>query len=183
MDDRTLFARAAGDVDAFETLYRRYVARVTAYAATRCSCAADVADVVAQTFVRLLSVADRYDAARGEPIAFLLSIAGSVIGDHHRSRERDRRLLERVAGRELLDTDESERIEAAIDAARAAGEARDAVRDAPAGERDVLELVAAGASPAEAAAALGISPTNARVRLHRSRRRIQSRLAVKPEEA
>jgi hypothetical protein len=36
------------DLGAFGAFYERYVDRVTAFAARRCSCAEDVADVVAQ---------------------------------------------------------------------------------------------------------------------------------------
>lgn len=181
-DDRALLVRAADDVDAFEAFYRRHVGQVTAYATTRCKCAADVADVVAQTFVRLLSAARTYDPERGEPIGFLLSIARSTVGDHYRGTARQWRLARRLAGRDLLAPDESERIEAAIDAARAAGPVRDALQDVPPAEGEVLDLVADGASPSEAAAALGIPAGTARVRLHRGRRRIRSRLTPQPTE-
>lgn len=182
MDEAALMARLGHDVDAFEAIYRRYVGRVTAYAASRCSCAADVGDVVAQTFVRLLGTAGSYDPTRGEPGAFLFSLARSVVGDHYRGVERERRLVDRLAGRDLLGVDESERIEAAIDASRSAGVAREALGAVPAGESDVLELVADGASPSEAATRLGITAGTARVRLHRGRRRLQSKLAHQTEE-
>jgi RNA polymerase sigma-70 factor (ECF subfamily) len=45
----------------------------------------------------------------------------------------------------------------------------------PAGERDVIELVGVdGLSVVDAAAALSISPTAARVRLHRARRTLRA---------
>jgi RNA polymerase sigma-70 factor (ECF subfamily) len=181
-DDAELFARAQSDVAAFEALYRRDVRRVTAYAAGRCASADDVADVVAQTFVRLLQVADRFDPERGDPGAFVLGITANITRDHHRSANRQRALVARLSGADLLDADDTARIDAALDAARAAPAARDAVDSMPRGEGDVFRLVASGASPSEAAAALGITPGAARVRLSRARHRIRARMATRTEE-
>ncbi|MGH9229387.1 MAG: RNA polymerase sigma factor [Acidimicrobiales bacterium] len=181
-DDAELFARAEHDAAAFEALYRRHVRRVAAYAASRCSSADDVADVVAQTFVRLLAAAGRFDPARGGPEAFVLGIAANVVRDLHRRTTRQRALAARVSGAELLDADDTTRIDAAIDAARAASAARRALDAMPPGEGDVLRLVARGASPGEAAVVLGISPGAARVRLSRARHRIRTRLATDTEK-
>jgi len=176
-DDRTLLATAARDVGAFEALYRRYVGRVTAYAVARCSSAADVGDVVAQTFVRLLHVGSRYDPERAEPAAFVLAVAGGVLRDHYRRDRRQQALVHRLAGSDLLAPDEIERLEAAIDAARLASAAHDALDAVTASEGEILRLVADGATPGEAALALGISPGTARGRLFRARKKAQSKLA------
>jgi RNA polymerase sigma factor (sigma-70 family) len=181
-DDRELMLALSGDVGAFEVFYRRHVGRVSAYAARRCASAADVADVVAQTFVRLLEVADRYDPTRGAPLAYLFAIEGSVIRDHHRTVRRQRRLVFRLAGRDLLDTDDTDRIDKAIDAARVAPAARDLLRTVPEEQSAVLRMVADGVSTTQAAKALGISPGTARVRLFRARRRIRQQMAHGHEE-
>jgi RNA polymerase sigma factor (sigma-70 family) len=171
--DAELLAASTGDAEAFRAFYDRYFARVTAYAARRCSCAEDVADVVAQTFVHLLSAARRYDPARGEPAAFLFGIAGNVVRDLHRSGARRQALAARLAGRDLLDHDDIARIESAIDAARAARALGGALDQVPVGERAVLELVAGGRTPSEAAGELGISSGAAWTRLSRARRRLR----------
>jgi RNA polymerase sigma factor (sigma-70 family) len=176
-DDSTLLGSVAADITAFETLYRRYVGRVTAYAVTRCSSAADVGDVVAQTFVRLLHVADRYDPERGDPAAFVFAIAGNVLRDHYRTDRRQRALVHRLAGSDLLAPDEIERLESAIDASRIAPAAHDALDAVTESEGEILRMVADGVTPTEAALALGITPGTARGRLFRARRRIQSKLA------
>jgi RNA polymerase sigma-70 factor (ECF subfamily) len=181
-DDGALLTAAPRDVTAFESLYRRYVGQVTAYAVARCSTAADVGDVVAQTFVRLLHVADRYDPTRGTPGAFVFAVAGNVLRDHYRSAQREQALVHRMAGRDLLVPDEIERVEAAIDAARAAAAAEAAVDSVTDHEAEILRLVADGASPSQAAAVLGITPVAARGRLFRARRRVQSQLASITEE-
>jgi RNA polymerase sigma factor (sigma-70 family) len=171
--DAELLAAIPQDVAAFEAFYDRYFERVTAFAARRCSCAADVADVVAQTFVRLLSAAGRYDPERAEPAAFVLGITANVIRDLHRSGARRRALVGRLAGRDLLDPDDVDRIEAAIDATRSAAAVRAAVDELPPGERMVLQLVADGRTPSQAAADLGISAGAAWTRLSRARRRLR----------
>jgi RNA polymerase sigma-70 factor (ECF subfamily) len=175
-DDGDLFRAATHDVRAFEAIYRRHVRRVTGLAVSRCSCAEDVADVVAQTFVRLLTVADRYDPERGEPAAFVLGIAANVVRDVQRRNGRQRALVERLAGRDLLEPDDIARIDAAIDAARAAPGIRRAIDAVPPGERAVLGLVAEGQSPGQAAHTLGITPAAARTRLSRARTRVRNDL-------
>jgi DNA-directed RNA polymerase specialized sigma24 family protein len=75
VSDAELLVAVPRDVSAFETFYDRYFGRVTAFGARRCSCAEDVADVVAETFVRLLGAAERYDPDRAQPVAFVLASA------------------------------------------------------------------------------------------------------------
>jgi RNA polymerase sigma-70 factor (ECF subfamily) len=171
--DAVLLATAAHDRAAFEALYVRYVRRVTAFAARRCASADDVADVVAQTFFRLIGASARYEPGRAEPGAFVFGIAANVIRELHRGRARHRALVERLQGHDLLDGDETERVEAAIDAARRARALHHLIEAAPPTDREVLGLVAAGHTPAQAAEELGISPGAARVRLARARRRFR----------
>lgn len=172
--DEALLVRAAQDVAAFEAVYDRYVRRVTAFAARRCISADDVADVVAQTFFRLIEASARYDPERAEPAPFVLGIANNVVREMHRGRHRHRALVTKLTGRDLLDGDESERVEAAIDAAREAQGLTDALDAISPAEQQMLRLVAAGQTPGQAAVQLGISPGAARVRLARARRRVRS---------
>jgi RNA polymerase sigma-70 factor (ECF subfamily) len=172
--DADLLAAIPHDVSAFEAFYDRYFERVTAFAARRCSCAEDVADVVAQTFVRLLGAADRYDPTQAQPAAFVFGIATNVVREMHRSGGRHRALVSKLAGRDLLDGDDIERIEAAIDAARTAGAVYDALDQVPPGEQEMLRLVADGRTPGQAADELGISSGAAWTRLSRARRRLRA---------
>lgn len=178
-DEATLMARLATDEVAFEAVYRRHVRSVTAYAARRCATPEDVADVVAQTFVRLLRQADRYDAERGTVVAFVHALAASEVGDQRRRHARRARLTERIAGRALLSPDDVARLEDAIDARQRADALAPALATLPAGEDAVLRLVAAGLTPSEAAGRLAISPDAARARLSRARRRLRT---TRPEE-
>jgi RNA polymerase sigma-70 factor (ECF subfamily) len=175
--DAELLAAVPDDVTAYEEFYRSYVRRVTAFAARRCSCAEDVADVVAVTFVRLLGAARRYDPARGEPAAFVMGITANVIRDQERQDARQQALLSKLSIRERLDDDDVERIDAAICAAQLTGDMRDALSAIPPGERDMLRLVARGHTQAQAAAQLGISQGAGRVRLTRARRRLRRHIS------
>jgi RNA polymerase sigma factor (sigma-70 family) len=180
--DAELLAATPSDMAAFEELYRRYVRRVAAFAAVRCSCAEDVADAVALTFVRLLDAAGRYDPDRGRPDAFVFGIAANVIRDVHRRGSRQRALVSRLAGRGLLDEDDIERVDAAIDAAQAAGRVLDALDGVPPGEQAMVRLVAGGRTPGEAAAQLGISSGAGWTRLSRARRRLRTDAPATDEE-
>jgi RNA polymerase sigma factor (sigma-70 family) len=182
-DDGTLLATAARDLAAFETLYRRYVSQVTAWAVRRCPAAADVGDVVAQTFVRLLRVGQQYDPERGNPAAFVFAVAGSVLHDHYRDEQRRHALVHRLAGHDLLADDEIEALEDAIDAACLAPEAHIAMDEMTDDEAEILQLIVDGTSPAEAARVLGISDGAARGRLFRARKRVRSKLTTTIEEA
>jgi RNA polymerase sigma factor (sigma-70 family) len=172
--DADLLVAMSRDVAAFEAFYDRYFERVMAFAARRCSSAEDAADVVAQTFVQLLGAARRYDPARGQPAAFVLGIAANVVRELHRNGARRRALVSKLAGRDLLDSDDIERIEAVIDATQVAGALTDALDDVPPGERQVLLLVADGRTPGQAADELGISTGAAWTRLSRARRRLRA---------
>jgi RNA polymerase sigma-70 factor (ECF subfamily) len=180
--DAALLVAASSDVAAFEAFYRRYVRRVAAFVAGRCSCAEDVADAVALTFVRLLDASDRYDPARGAPGPFVLGIAANVIRDLHRRDARQQRLLGRLAGRDLLDDDDIGRVDAALDATRAAGRVLDALDRIPAGEQEMVRLVADGRSPGQAADELGISAAAGWTRLSRGRRRLRAQVPTIDEE-
>lgn len=180
--DADLLVAAPFDAVAFEGFYRRYVRRVAAFTARRCSSAEDVADVVAQTFVRLLDAAQRYDPARADPGPFVLGIAANVIRDLHRRHTRQRALVARLTGPDLLDADDIERVEAALDAGRTAGRLADALAAVPPGEQDMLRLVAEGRTPGQAAEELGISPGAGWTRLSRARRRLRSHAPTTTEE-
>jgi RNA polymerase sigma factor (sigma-70 family) len=180
--DAELLAAAASDLIAFERFYHRYVRRVAAFAARRCTSAEDVADVVAQTFVRLLEVAERYDPARGEPGPFVLTIAANLVRDLHRRDSRQRALVWRLSGPDLLDGDDIERVEAALDAAQAARLVPNALDGVPPGERDMLRLVAEGRTPGQAADELGISAGAGWTRLSRARKRVRARIHGFQEE-
>lgn len=178
--DADLMVRLATDEGAFEALYRRYVRRVTAYAARRCWCPEDVADAVAQTFVRVLRQVDQYDPDRGSVVSFIFTLAGSEVADVRRRDSRQRALLDRVEAPALLSPDDVSRLEEVIDARRAVSALAPALATLPLAEAEVVRLVADGLTPTEAARTLAISPNAARVRLAPARRRLRDHAAAAP---
>ncbi|HVQ95555.1 MAG TPA: sigma-70 family RNA polymerase sigma factor [Mycobacteriales bacterium] len=172
--------RVGRDPAAFEEFYRRHVGEVLRFVTRRVDSPHDAADLTAEVFLRVIDGADRYRGGPGGARGWLYGIARNVVASSRRDSARQRGNETRVAGHRLLDGDDFVRVEEQIDAARRVAALADELSALPEGERAVLELVSYdGLTVTEAAAALGIRPTAARVRLHRARRAAQ-RLAAPP---
>jgi RNA polymerase sigma factor (sigma-70 family) len=170
-NDRDLVADFAVDPRAFEAFYRRHIDRVIGFAARRLRDPADVADVVATTFLTVLSAAGSYDPDRGEPLPWLLGITGRLIADRARRARRDLALAAKIAGRRLLDDSDIERLEERIAAEQSADAVMAAVLRLKPRDREALMLVGVdGLTPTQAAGVLGISAANFRMRLTAARR-------------
>jgi RNA polymerase sigma factor (sigma-70 family) len=163
------------DPAAFTEFYRAHVAEVTRFVTRRVADPQLAADLTAEVFLAVIEAAAHYRGSFGGPRTWLYGIARNVIAAEFRRAARERDAEQLIAGRRLLDPDDVERLEAQIDAARQVRDLHRELRALPAGERAVLELVSVdGLTVAEAAAALGIRPVTARVRLHRARRALRS---------
>jgi RNA polymerase sigma factor (sigma-70 family) len=179
--DAELLRRAQDDAAAFEALYRRYVRQVMRYAACRCTQPADVADLVATTFVAVLESAATYDQSRGEVLPWILGIARHRASDQARRARREGEALARVAGWRALNPEELADIDARIDASRSRGDVEIAMQSLPRRYRDVLWLVGdRELSHAQAAEALGLAAPAFRMRLMRARRALSKALARPP---
>ena len=171
------------DPEIFEAFYREHVEGVQRFVVRRVGEPGRAADLTADIFVEAIESADRYRPGRGTPRSWLYGIARFVVAADARRRgaERDR---EERWGRTLLDTEDAARIDARIDAAARSRELYAAMGRLPEGERAVLELVALDElSVAEAAAAAGVRPATARVRLFRARRRLRTELEAAGRQA
>lgn len=167
--------RIGDDPDAFETFYRAHLELVQRFVARRVADPHLAADLTAEVFLAAIDGASGYRPERGSPAAWLTGVARHVVASEFRRQARDRELERRVSGRRHLDADALTRIEERIDAERETRRLYDALADLPARDRALMELVAVdGLSVTEAAAVLGVKPGTARVRLHRSRARVQS---------
>ncbi len=171
-----------GDPEAFEAFYRRHAAPVSRFVARRTADPQLVADLTAEVFHEVIRSAHTYRAGRGSELGWLYGIARNVLASDRR-REALRLRAERgAAGRRLLDDDDIARLEERIDAETTARSLRETLSALPEKERAVLELVAVdGLSLTDAAAALGIRPGTARVRMHRARERV-ARAASPPAD-
>jgi RNA polymerase sigma factor (sigma-70 family) len=173
----------ATDPDVFEVFYREHLEAVQRYVARRVAHPHLAADLTADVFLAAVDSAASYRADRGTPVSWLLGIARHVLATEFRRQSRDRDVVRRISGRRLLDADSLARIEERIDAERQARNLYDALASLPRRDRALMELVAVdGLSVAEAAAVLGVKPGTARVRLHRSRKRVQAQLTPRTQE-
>jgi RNA polymerase sigma-70 factor (ECF subfamily) len=165
------------DPDAFESFYRAHLETVRRFVARRVSDPHLAADLTADIFLAAVDAAGSYRPDRGAPSAWLTGIARNVVAAEFREQAQRTRLHRRISGRRLLDPDSLGRIEERIDAERETRRLYAALAELKEHDRALIELVAVdGLSVGEAAAVLGVKPATARVRLHRSRRLVQSHL-------
>jgi RNA polymerase sigma factor (sigma-70 family) len=169
--DRDLLSRLTADPGAFEEFYRRHVDRIVRFAARRVRNPADVADVVANTFLAVVTSAESYDPDRGEPTAWLIGVAARLIANDARRSARQFAVASRIAGHRLLDAGDIERLEEQIFADQDALQVLDVIDRLKPRAREVLLLVGVeGLTPTDGSRVLGISAANFRMRLSAARR-------------
>jgi RNA polymerase sigma-70 factor (ECF subfamily) len=165
------------DPDLFEAFYREHVEDLQRFVARRVGDRERAADLTAEIFLAAIDSAHRYRARRGTPKAWLYGIARVLVANDRRQRGRERAGQERLRGSSLLDEEDAARMDARLDAAARSRQLYAAMDRLPEAERAVLELVAIDElTVAEAAAAAGVRPVTARVRLHRARRKLRAEL-------
>jgi RNA polymerase sigma factor (sigma-70 family) len=177
VEDADLVRAMRSDPVALEEFYRRHVRALTRYAARQLGDEHAADDVVATSFLAAIESAARYDPARAPARAWLFGITGNVIATQYRRAAAERRATLRLSGQRALAVDEFGGLDDAIDAGRLTGPA-DAVLDLlPAAERELFGLLLdERLTLPEAAAALGIRPGTARMRLARARARLAQHL-------
>lgn len=154
---------------AFEVLWRHHAATVLRYAARRVT-AADVDDVVAETF---LVAWRRADEVPDPPLPWLLGVARGVAANATRSAHRRAALAERVAAEPVRAAPPAD----AVAAQRPSDSMLAALARLSHGDRELLTLIAwDGLTPDEAAEAVGCSRATLAVRLHRARTRLRTHL-------
>jgi RNA polymerase sigma-70 factor, ECF subfamily len=165
------------DADIFEVFYREHVEGIERFVARRVGDRESAADLTAEIFLAAIDSAHRYRPRLGTPRAWLFGIARVQAAGDARRRNRQRVGEERLRGSALLDEDDAARLDARIDAAAQSRRLYEAMDSLPEAERAVLELVALDElGLTEAAAAAGVRPVTARVRLHRARRKLRAEL-------
>jgi RNA polymerase sigma-70 factor (ECF subfamily) len=161
----------------FEAIYTEHYGAIWAYVRRRTATAADVDDVVAQTW---LTVWRRLDSVPADAtLPWCYATARRVLANHRRGTDRRLRLVQRLttdAGRVRGGVDDSLVSEGLADDLRAA-RLRAALDRLSEPDRELLRLVAWEAlSHTDIAAVLGTSTANVSVRLHRARRRLEAAL-------
>lgn len=167
----------ASDARAFEAFYRRHFDAVRRFVVRRVDDPHLAADLIADVFLAAIDSAPSYRPSIGDPRRWLYGVARNVVAGERRRSARELRATTRISGRALVDSDDLADLLERIDAeaqARRLYEAMDQLSD---DDRGLMELVALeGLSVRDAAKLLGLSQVAARVRLHRARRALQSRL-------
>jgi RNA polymerase sigma factor (sigma-70 family) len=156
----------------FAVVFDHYYVEIHGYAARRLG--GDLADDVAsETFLAAFRQRGRFDAALGEPRAWLYGIATNLIRRHHRRETRAYKALRRLPV-ESHDVGHEDRVLSRVSAEAAQRELAGALARLSAGDRDVLLLVAlAGLTYDQVAAALGIAYGTVCSRLARARRKLR----------
>jgi len=163
------------NADQFAALYDRYAEQLYRYAYQRVGAAA-AEDVVAETFLHAFARRATYDVDRPDARPWLFGILTKVIGSHHRSEQAHLRALARSAPTPTVDG-LADRVASRVAAAAVRQPLLAALAALPAGDRDVLLLVAwGGLSYEEVAAALRIAPGTVASRLNRARRKVRAAL-------
>jgi RNA polymerase sigma-70 factor, ECF subfamily len=128
----------AGDTSAFEELYRRYGRLAFSLCLRLLGDRSEAEEVAQDAFMRVWRRAGRYDAARGTPVTWLLTITHHLAIDHARRRRSD--AIPNTPGVEAAiaatPQDHEERVEARIFEA----EVVRAIRNLPLEQRQALWL-------------------------------------------
>jgi RNA polymerase sigma factor (sigma-70 family) len=172
------------DPPLFEVFYREHVEDLQRFVARRVGDRERAADLTAEIFLAAIDSAHGYRPRSGTPKAWLYGIARTLVANDRRRRGRERAREERFRGSALLDEEDAARMDARIDAAAQSRRLYAAMDRLSEGERAVMELVAIDElTVAEAAAAVGVRPVAARVRLHRARRKLRAELEAASTES
>jgi RNA polymerase sigma factor (sigma-70 family) len=173
----------ATDPEIFEAFYRQHFGAIQGFIARRVGDRERAADLTAEVFLAAIGAAHRYRPGRGAPKAWLYGIARTVVAADRRRAGREQAGAQRLRASTLLDEDDAAQIESRIEAGARLRHLYEAMDRLTEPERAVLELVAIDElSLAEAAAAVGVRPVTARVRLHRARRKLRAELEAASTE-
>jgi RNA polymerase sigma-70 factor (ECF subfamily) len=178
--DADLIRASLATGEAFAGLFDRHAPAVHRYLARRAGTAA-ADDLLAQTFLVAFEGRDRYELDRADALPWLYGIATNVL----RRARRDEVRLYRALARTGTDPDvasPADGVAARVDAAAATATLAGVLAELPAGDRDVLLLVAwGGLRQDEVAAALGLPAGTVKSRLHRARSRLRAVLPATPD--
>lgn len=155
----------------FEDIYREHVTPVWRYVRLRVPSDSDAEDVTSQVFEKALTSWPTYDAARGTVGGWLVGIARHATADWWRRHGREIP-VERIADR----VEQSAEDDPEADALRRLGadDVRRRLALLTSREREAVALrFGSELTSAEAAAVLGVSPSAARMLVHRAIERLR----------
>jgi RNA polymerase sigma-70 factor (ECF subfamily) len=173
--DAELIAQSVREPGAFAAVFDRHADEILRYA--HASLGADLAeDVMAETFLAAFRARARYDTSRADARPWLYGIAIRQIGSHRRAEARWRRLLA-AAPADMAAEDFTDRSANRVVAASLRPQLLATLNSLRRQDRELLLLHAwAGLSYEESAAALGLTVSAVKSRLHRIRIKIKAAL-------
>ncbi|MGH2871609.1 MAG: RNA polymerase sigma factor [Solirubrobacteraceae bacterium] len=176
--DTELLVAARGDPEAFGEFYRRNAVGVERWLRTQTPDLATAADLTAETFAQALVSLDRFRGTSDEQaVAWLFGIARNLARRFHRRGRAELEVCRRLGIELVHDEQELVRLEAQIDASAQASELSDALNTLPDAQRQALQLrVIEQLDYHEAAALMGTSEQNARIRVSRALKTLSLRL-------
>jgi RNA polymerase sigma factor (sigma-70 family) len=173
--DAAVIRASLADPDRFATIYDRYAAMLYRYAHQRVG--PEIADdVVAEAFLAAFRGRQSYDLGRQDARPWLFGILTRELATYRRREQARYRAMTRST-QETVQDGPADQVAAKVVADTARGPLAAALASLPAGDRDVLLLIAWGQlSYDEVAAALRIPPGTVGSRLNRARRKVRKAL-------
>jgi RNA polymerase sigma factor (sigma-70 family) len=178
--DIELLRAARTDPDAFGDFYRRHAVAVERWIRAQTPDLATAADLTAETFAQALVSLDRFRGASDESArGWLYGIARNLVRRYHRRGRVELATCQKLGIQLGHDPDELAEIESQIDAAIQTPELTQALNTLPDTQRQALQLrVVDEMDYGQAAALMGTTEHNARIRVSRALKTLFARLGV-----
>jgi RNA polymerase sigma factor (sigma-70 family) len=175
-DDAAVIESSWREPERFAVLFDRHAPHIHRYLARRAG--RQVADdLVAETFLAAFAKRDRYDLSHPDARPWLYGIANNLVGQHRRDEARQCRIRQAIPAEPEV-PGHAERVAADVTAQGMRTLLDAALAALPAGDRDVLLLIAwEQLSYQDVARALAIPVGTVRSRLHRARTKTRQVLA------
>jgi RNA polymerase sigma factor (sigma-70 family) len=175
-DDAAVIEGSWREPERFAVLFDRHAPHIYRYLARRAgSQVAD--DLAAETFLAAFAKRDRYDLSRPDARPWLYGIATNLVNQQRRDEARQYR-IQQAALAEPDVPGHADRVAADVTAQAMRALLADALAMLPAGDRDVLLLIAwEQLTYQEVSMALGIPVGTVQSRLHRARAKVRQVLA------
>ena len=175
-NDAAVIERSWREPERFAVLFDRHAPHIYRYLARRAD--RQVADdLVAETFLAAFAKRDRYDLGHADARPWLYGIATNLVGQHRRDQARQYRISQASAAEPEV-PGHAEQVAADVTAQAMRPLLDAALAALPAGDRDVLLLIAfEQLTYQEVSRALGIPVGTVRSRLHRARTTVRQVLA------
>jgi RNA polymerase sigma factor (sigma-70 family) len=180
--DLELLRAAREDSDAFGEFYCRHVVALERWLRSQTPDFSTAADLTAETFAQALVSVGRFRGSSDEDArAWLFGIARNLLRRYRRCGRAELAKTRRLGLSLDHDLDELERVEREVDAAAHADELTDALQTLPDTQQQAIQLrVIDELDYTEAAALMGTSEQNARIRVSRALKALYLRLQGVP---